>query len=158
MTMTWGKTRAGARGFTIVELVAVLVVMGILAVVAMTKSSMSQRDLDAVARLLRSNLQFAQELAMTHGSTYGFHPRSATQYEIFEGSAGTPATNPQDNNPFIVTISPVQFSSTPADVSFLKSGQPSAGADATITLSGGGGSRIITVQQSTGFVSLAVGP
>jgi MSHA pilin protein MshC len=146
-------------GFTLVELVAVMVVVSVLAVMATTKFNLGQRDLDAVAKSLRSNLQLAQDLAMTHGSTYGFHMRSATQYEIFQSSAGTPASNPLDNSNFVVTISPVQFSGSPSDIPFLKSGSPNIAADATITLTAsGGGSRIITVQQNTGFVSIAVGP
>ncbi len=147
-----------SRGFTIVELIAAMVVLGILAVTAVTKITLNQKDLDAVSRVMRSNIQFAQELAMTQGSTFGFHVRSATEYEIFEGSPGSPAINPQDNRPFVVSISPVQFVGTPADIPFLRTGRPDIGLDSVITLAGGGSSRIITVQQETGFTTLAVGP
>jgi prepilin-type N-terminal cleavage/methylation domain-containing protein len=144
----------GQGGFTLVELIAVIVVLGILAITAIVKSAfVVQSNLDAVVKSLRSNLQFAQDLAMTHGSTYGFHCRSATQYEIYEGAPGTPARNPLDGTAFVITISPVQFSGTPADIPFLKSGSPDIAADATINLVGGGGARMITVQQDTGFVS-----
>lgn len=155
MGMLRGKRFSGSGGFTIVELVAAMFVLGILAVTAATKSFLNEKDLDAVARMMRSNLQLAQDLAMTNGSTYGFHLRGATEYEIYEGTPGTPATNPQDNRPFVVQISPIQFVGTPADLPFLKTGRPDIAADATIALVGGGGTRTITVQQDTGFVTMA---
>ncbi|HPQ80594.1 MAG TPA: type II secretion system protein [bacterium] len=148
------KRLSGQGGFTIVELIATLVVLGILAVTAMTRSFLGQRDLDAVSRMLRSNIQLAQDLAMTNGTTYGFHARGASEYEIFDGAPGTPATNPQDNRPFVVDISPVQFVGTPVDVPFFKSGSPDIALDAVISLSEGGGSRTITVLQDTGLVTM----
>ncbi len=93
---------------------------------------------------------------MTHGNVYGFHVRSGTQYEIFDGTAGTPATNPLDNTPFIVNISPVQFSGTPADISFARDGNPTLAADVTITLTDGSGTRSITMQQDTGFITINI--
>ena len=144
-------------GFTLIELIAVLVIMGILALAAAVKTSVTDVDLDAVARSIRSNLQFAQDLAMTHGSTYGFHRISATQYEIYEGSAGVPATHPLDGTVFVIDIAPVQFTGVTPDVPFLKSGAPDIVADATISLVGAAGTRDIVVAQDTGFVDLQIG-
>lgn len=146
------------RGFTLIELVLTMLVIVVLAVTAATRIRLEKRDLDAVAKVLRSNLQFAQDLAMTHGSIYGFHVSSFTSYEIFEGAAGFPVTNPLGGQPFVVDMAPVQFSGTPADIAFQASGQPSIAADATITLVGGSSTRIVTVQQDTGFVTIQVVP
>lgn len=145
----------GEGGFTLIELIAVLVIMGILAITAAVKNSVSEVDLDAVAKSIRSNLQFAQDLAMTHNSTYGFHRRSATQYEIYEGTVGTPARHPLDGTAFVIDISPVQFSGMTPDIPFLKSGAPDIVADATITLVDVRGGRAIIVAQDTGFVSIS---
>ena len=149
-----GKTLAGCRGFTMFELIVVIVILGILALIAEVINLSSQQNIDAVAKLLRSNIQFAQELAMTQGSAFGFHVRSSTQYEIFTGAAGSPATNPLDNTSFVVTTSPVQFSATPADISFASSGNPGLSADEAIKLTDGTNTRTITVQQNTGFVTI----
>lgn len=92
---------------------------------------------------------------MTQGSTYGFHVRSSTQYEIFAGSAGNVATNPYTNSDFLISISPIQFAPIPSDISFDANGRPNINNDASITLIGGGGGRTITVQQGTGFMMIS---
>lgn len=143
-----------AAGFTLLDLIATISILMILSVAAVVKFDLAGRDVDAVARALRSNLQFAQDLAMTHGNTYGFRPLSATTYEIYEGSPGTPARNPLTNGSFTVDISPVQFAGPVPEIPFSRSGSPNIGADVQIGISSGGAARTVTVARNTGFVAL----
>lgn len=146
--------RAPRSGHTIVELIVVIAIVSILAFAAATRFDLAQRTLEGVARSLRSNLQFAQDLAMTQGNTLGFNVIDATHYEIYAGVPGNPILNPLTNTGFIVDISPVQFTLPVSTVPFLKSGAPNIAASVTIQLSDAGGTRTITVQQNTGFVTI----
>lgn len=152
--MGWGKSNDVDSGFTIIEAVIVMAVLTILSVTALTKFNLGTRNLDAVGKALRSNIQFAQDLAMTNGSVYGFRSLNSTSYEIYNGAPGTPATNPHTRGSFTVNISPVQFFGVVPTVPFAASGVPSIAANAQIVLSEGGGTRTVTVEQNTGFVKM----
>lgn len=144
------------RGFTLIELIVVVSIIAIMALAAVTKFSLSTNKLDAVARVLRSDIQLAQDFAMTHGSTYGFRSINTTSYEIFENAPGTPATDPLTRGTYIVNISPAAFSGVVPTISFSRTGVPSNVADAAILLTGGDGTRTVTVKKNTGLVT--VGP
>ena len=150
------KRFSSRTGFTLVELLLVIVILGILSITAVTRMNLSQKDLESVAKTLRSNLQFTQDLAMTQGTTYGFRSTGVTSYEIYEGAPGNPAKNPLTRGDLVVNIAPVQFVGLVPSVAFSKSGQPTAAGDTSILLTDGGGTRTITVQANTGFVT--VGP
>lgn len=141
-------------GFTLIEIVVVIAIMAIIAVVVLPAVSVSQRNLDSAAKTLRSDLQLAQDFAMTSGGTYGFRMINSTSYEIYAGAPGNPAYNPLTNTSFVVDISPVQISGAVSDIPFAASGAPSIAGDATIAVAGGGGSRTITISQGTGVVTL----
>lgn len=145
----------GRRAFTMLELVLVMAVIGILAFAAITRFNLSTNNLDASARVLRSNLQLAQDWAMTLGTTYGFRSVNSTSYEIYETAPGNPATNPLTNTSFVVNISPVQFSGSPPTVPFLNTGVPNIVVDTVITMTDGGGTRTITIKKNTGLVTVS---
>jgi len=146
-------TRAG---FTIVELVAVMIITAALAITAVAKFDMSATEIDVMSRVLRSNIQFAQEMAMTQGSTFGLRIVSTTSYEIYDGSPGTPATDPLTQGSLVVDISPVTFT-TSTGVAFDSDGRPDNVSDLVIGLSDSGGrTRTITISRNTGFVQLSM--
>ena len=145
-------------GFTMLELILVISIMIILSLAAITSVDISGGDMEGVAVNLRSNIQFAQDLAMTHGSSYGFRSTSATGYEIFEGVPGTPARNPLTRSDFEVNISPVQFSGSVTTITFNSDGIPDNVSDVIIQLTEGSHNRSITVASETGYVSLSTGP
>lgn len=57
--------RRAAAGFTIIELMLVIAVVGILAMLAYPKVNFTQFQMDSGARVVRSTLQTAQRLAVT---------------------------------------------------------------------------------------------
>lgn len=136
------------------ELVIVMVIVTILAITAVTRLDVTTRNLDSIARALRSDLQFAQDLAMTNGSIYGFRSLNSTSYEVYNGAPGTPATNPLTRGNFTVNISPVQFFGVVPTVPFLNTGVPNIAANAMIVLTESGGQRTIIVEQNTGYVGM----
>jgi type II secretory pathway pseudopilin PulG len=147
---------ASRRGYTIIEVLAVIVIMFALVVIAVAKFDMSATEIDAMSRVLRSNLQLSQDMAMTQGSTFGFRIISTTTYEIYEGTPGTPARDPLTQGDFVVDISPVTFT-TSGGVAFNSAGRPDSATDVVIGLTDSGGRmKTITVSKNTGFVQISM--
>jgi prepilin-type N-terminal cleavage/methylation domain-containing protein len=60
------ESKAGRAGFTAIELIVVLVIIGIIVAFAFPKVNFTQFQVDAAARGVRSSLQNAERLAVTH--------------------------------------------------------------------------------------------
>ncbi len=146
-------SRLGKAGFTLVELIAVMVIIAALMTAAMARIDNSAGSLDAVANVIRSNIQLAQDLSMTQDAVFGFESISASDYRIFDGAPGTPARDPLTGGDFEVTISPVAFVGVVPTITFTN-GIPSNGALATITVQEASIQRQITVTPNTGFVQI----
>ena len=63
-TTGWRPERSSRRGFTVLELLIVVAIIGIIATLAFPKVNFTQFQVDAGARLIRINLQNAQRLAV----------------------------------------------------------------------------------------------
>lgn len=142
------------KGFTLLEVIIVMAILVILALAASTRFRFTSHQLDAVAKVLRSNIQLAQDFAMTHSSAYGFRSINATSYEIYEGTPGTPARNPLTRGDLVVSISPVAFQGVVPSIEFDSSGKPNIVSDATITLVENSITRQLTVKTDTGVVNI----
>ena len=149
--MPAGQHRSG--GFTLVELVVTLIILGILAV-AVVPRFFDRQDFDARAFLDQTAgiLRYAQKAAIAQRRTVcaSFTSNSVSlQIRSTEG-AGACDTNligPAGTAPYTVTApGSVTFASIPAAVSFNAEGRPSAGA--TITISGA----TLTLTAETGYV------
>lgn len=155
----------GERGFTFIEVIVVMAVLGLLIWVALPRSFASDIRRDAAARELQSDIRYAQELAMTAGKRHRirFYVTPTNQYKIvkFDGSevdVGNPLTGAPSfvvdlNNP----LPGVQLDSgAPSYLEFDSLGRPSDSvglltADKTISLNSG--AKVITVTAETGRVS-----
>lgn len=146
------------RGFTMIELVAVLVILGIVAaVVAVRMYSTSAYDLASQVEAVKGHLRYAQTRAMNSNQVvWGINFNSATTYYLFQGVGSTTALQIPGED--ITTINLVTKKSgltiTPVRVTFNEFGSPcDAGGvpltvDATITTNGGN----IIVTRNTGFI------
>lgn len=141
------------RGFTLVELIIVIVILGILSVYAMTRDSDSaELTLPSQAQRLASDLRYTQSLAFTSGKRMLFKINSSTTYAVCRTTDGTNCSAGNDISVDLqqgVTVSPA-----PATLSFNTLGEPNQGA--TYTVLGPGGSTVsVTVAALTGLVSVA---
>lgn len=150
----------GERGFTLIELVVVIAVVGLLIWVALPRSFTADVKLHAAARQLQWDIRYAQELAMVKGRRHQIrffsatHPSPTNRYEIVT-STGNPVKNPlTGQSAYVVDFTSGPFSGvwldTTTAVTFDARGRPDAGY--TITLSGG--RKGITVTAETGRVAL----
>ena len=147
------KQSNGQGGFTMIEIIAVLLIIGILSAVALTRFyGTSAADLASQLEVVKSHLRYAQTRAMNTDSVWGINLNSTTTYYLFKGiGSTTPILIPGENSATVdlnakkskLTISPP----TGGGVAFDSHGSPGL---STITIATSGGS--ITVTQNTGFI------
>lgn len=136
-------------GFTLVELVIVIVVLGILSVYAVIKSvSLAEVTLPSQAQKLASDIRHAQTLAYTLGKRMRLTITAGTN-----GTYGVTCVTPPCNTDFSVTLQKdVVLAGTPTTLDFTSLGQPSASASYTLT---SGSTVTVSVAALTGLVTVS---
>jgi prepilin-type N-terminal cleavage/methylation domain-containing protein len=139
-------------GFTLIELIMVMIIIGILAATVLPRidfgSTSSRASADGAANMIASDIRYTQEYAManrvsksiifTNGSsTYTFNPVStgmdpSGQLQSIGATIGTTVT-----------------------FTFNSLGEPTAGGGSSVTVSAGGVTRTLAVTQYTGKVSIS---
>lgn len=146
--------RKAEAGFTLPELVATMVVIGILAAVAVPRFA-ERRGFDAFgqAESIRQALRFAQASAIAKRRTVCVSISSGalalTMGTAFGASCSTSLTDPSTGAAFTVAAS-TGVSVDEASFSFNAVGRPNAAQ--SIAISGGGVSQTIVVEAETGYV------
>lgn len=149
-----------SRGFTMVELIVTIIIVGILAVAVMPRlignTGFDEREFrDRVAAGLRYAQKSAIAARRTTCAAFSTTPASvsfrvSTNYGAADCLVGSALAGP-DGNPLVVTASGgVSFSALPAEVVFDAAGRP--GGAGLINISGLDSSLAITVETETGYV------
>ena len=160
-----GRFGRGA-GFTLAELVTVLIIVGIVSVYAASRFSGSFAKTRAVYDQLFAQLQHARRLAVAQRRVVCVH-LSGTQSRLFYGAAqGTPTTcpgiagvvSPTGQTPFTVDAAAAGAGIAPAATfqfdalgRYLTGASGDPGANLTVTVSGEG-SYGLTVERESGYV------
>lgn len=154
--------RGRARGFTVIELVFVLVIVGLLAVfVAPRLITTSSITLPAAAAKLAASIRYTQSLAMSRGQRYRINFAGAT-YQITD-MGGAPIVQPTTASTAAVSVAPATLSGfnpplTGGYVAFDSKGVPYVSATtalagtATVTLTAGSDVASVTIAPETGHV------
>jgi len=152
---------SGTDGFTIIELVAVLVIISVTCVIIIGQIGDSKADLDARTDTLKAHLRYAQSRAMDSDLIWGVK-KAGTGYSLFtfDGSSETILRLPGEEST-IVDLSETGISlGTFGSVSFDSWGSPFSNSTGTggstetvITVSSGSmPPNPIVITKNTGFV------
>jgi prepilin-type N-terminal cleavage/methylation domain-containing protein len=151
-------------GFTFIELITVLLIVGILAAVAASATfyRTDARELGPQVELFKGHLRYAQAMAMQSDKNWGIFVIDGSTYCLFrDGNTDNRILLPGENSltyslPSGFTISPagavVSFSSGWGVPSANASGSPVAASNITGTMAKGSDSATITIMKNTGFI------
>jgi MSHA pilin protein MshC len=155
------RLNKGKQGFTLIEIIAVLVILAIIAaVVASRVFSTDIYSLKSTADVIKTNIRFAQTRAMSTNQVWGISFNSTNTYFLFKnGSVANQVTLPGQDD-VVVTLPSGATVTSGAIISFDLFGKPYTDAAATalqaadraITVTYGGGSDNITITKNTGFI------
>jgi len=139
-----------ARGFTLIELILVIILLGTLSVTAVGRFNNHSFESAAVAAELISAIRYAQEMSMVNtGMDHYQVVIAADGYTVSQNGASI--ANPVSNeSPYTSDWSNVTLSPT-MTISFDGLGAPSIVASQTISVTVGADSRDVIVEQVTGF-------
>lgn len=160
-------------GFTLVELIVVMVVLGILAAVFIPRSNNPAIILSTQAEQFAADIRYVQSLAMTQGWS-GVSPTAARRYRInytatgynFTDTSGVAVAHPSGTPGSIAFAGGVSVSPFPAPIllsnviAFDGRGTPYVDSNAssplaamaTISMVSGGSTRAIQIFPGTGMV------
>ena len=98
------RSSAGPRGFTLVEILCVIVILGIASAIIIPQIG-SRDDLKAAAaaRLLISDLMYAQNLAISNQRSH-YVQFVGQQYTLMSGSPLAAITHPIDKDPYTMNF------------------------------------------------------
>ncbi len=145
-------------GFTLIELIAVMVILATLGALAIPRFAHNDATVPAQADQLGRAIRHAQAMAMSQGQAFTVDIQSATSYAITDGATATPVRDAAGEEQLYTLINAVTLAG--ADIEFDSLGRPLNGAAlanaAQIwTLTGAGGNTAsVSIQPVTGFVSV----
>jgi prepilin-type N-terminal cleavage/methylation domain-containing protein len=130
------------KGFTTIELIVVMIILGIMAAYAFTKApSTASYFLSSTTEQLRRNIRYTQTLAMSLNASY-----------TLSISAGSYSISPSPPGGAVNVTMPTGITLTPATVSFDTMGSIPSSVTITVSASNGN-SNTLTVLAETGFVN-----
>jgi prepilin-type N-terminal cleavage/methylation domain-containing protein len=158
-------------GYTLVEMVITMVIVGVLAFVFIPRSYVDNSRAGAAGRKLLADLRYAQQLSTTTQLRSGI-VILAGSYSVFtNNTSASTATDPLTGNPFIVNMTGnfagvtltapginngiIRFDSLGIPYQGLDGGQTLLGAAETINIfSGAALIKTITIQPTTGQIAI----
>ncbi|MFC1859423.1 Tfp pilus assembly protein FimT/FimU [Thermodesulfobacteriota bacterium] len=146
-------------GFTFVEVITVVFIIGITTAIVVSRLFFSNTDLIAQTEVLKSHLRYAQARAMNSEKIWGIKGDNQFYWLFEDGNKDNKVLLPGENAD-TVDLSPIGIKVKRFTVSFDAWGKPYTDdkadkpqtEDRTLTLSDGSEERYVVVTKNTGFI------
>lgn len=144
------KTLAGSeKGFTLIEIISIILLMGILAAIALPSFNPDTIDINSAAQVVRSDLRFLQRLAMGQNTT-------TMSITFANGAGGYTTFDAQGNAVSRDLPGGIVIASPTKNLGYNRFGEPDfAGAADFVQITNGTQTMTVSVEQFTGMVSVA---
>ena len=134
------------KGFTVIEIIAVLVVVGVLAAIAAVRfRGTSTISVIGAAEMIQADIRYAQEAAMAEHTAKSVIFNNGSSVYTFSPASGM---DPLGELPSGVTIG------NNFTVTFNPLGEPTAGGGGSVSVSADGQSKTISITNYTGKVGI----
>lgn len=143
-----------SSGFTLIEVIAVLIILAIITAVAVSRGMSTQNDLIQQVDIVKTHLRFAQLKALNDDVNTWSITFTTGSYSL-SCTVGTNSTCPSSSLPSESSSShsfPSGVTATSATVTFDRWGSP-GGSAASINLTQGSQTITITVAANTGYIT-----
>jgi MSHA pilin protein MshC len=149
-----------SHGFTWIELLVVMVIMGIISAIVVNRFMTDDTELSAQSEVIKGHLRYAQLRSMNTDIVW-YLKFTANSYELYKSGDAVAKLLPGGDSPTINLPSGITVNYGASDVvAFNAWGKPctdSAGqvlqvADRTLTITQGADNRSITITKNTGFI------
>jgi len=137
------------RGMTLIEVILVLAILGILSAVVMPRFDFtlsSRAAVDGAAYIIASDIRYAQEWAMA---------TKTSKSVIFASGSSAYTFNPSHTLDPAGKLPPGVTIGTNITITFNSLGEPTAGGGGSVTISGSGQTKIISIVNYTGKVNIS---
>lgn len=146
-----GKTHINQQGFTMIEVVMVLIVLAIVSTVIAYRPTTVSNDLIVQTEILKSHLRYAQIRAMNDTVPWGIRIPNANSYILYKNNATASDILPGETAQTHTLPTVVTITSGVSTYNFDDWGSPGA-STLTITLSQGATTSSITITKNTGYI------
>lgn len=142
------------EGFTLTELVVVLIIAGILAAFAFSRINTASFDTEGYANQVAAAVRYAQKIAVSQRRNVTVTVSASAVSLTYPNNGGAPVQQPPGTDAFVVNKpSAVTLSGTLSGGSFTFSALGKPSTSGTIIVSGGDIAPVtITVEAETGYV------
>jgi type II secretion system protein H len=174
-TQSIGQTTRSSAGFTLIELMIVIVIIGISAAIAVPLiSSAASMQIRAAGGMVAADLEYAKSMAISRGQRYAVEFDTANERYEVQDPNGNPITHPVTKKPYVVDfstdgrldrveIASATFTGASGNTSAVKFDYLGSPFDAggnplnsgAVVLQAGDFTRTISVEAVTGFISVS---
>lgn len=139
------------RGMTLIEVIMVMAIIGILAAIVIPRfdfATSTRASVDGAAYMIASDIRYAQEWAMANRVSKSIQFSTAAPANKYTFSPVSAGMDPSGQLSGATIGTTVTFT-------FNSLGEPTAGGGSSVTVSGGGQTRTISVVNYTGKVNIS---